>query len=65
MIFQRDHRLCRLRLPGCTVAATHIDHIVPVSQGGAWFDPNNLRASCRWCNLSRPLPQRQLNTREW
>jgi 5-methylcytosine-specific restriction endonuclease McrA len=44
---------CQLRLPGCTGGADHVDHIVPLSEGGARLDPDNLRASCQWCNLSR------------
>ena len=32
---------------------TTLDHIVPPEEGGAWFDPLNLRAACRGCNSKR------------
>ena len=31
-----------------------VDHIVPLSVGGAPFDLRNLRVLCRRCNLARP-----------
>jgi hypothetical protein len=37
----------------CGAPATHVDHIVTWRQGGAPFDPVNLRATCRKCNLGR------------
>ena len=52
-MLDRDHHTCRIALPGCTVQADSVDHIVPLSEGGARLDPRNLRASCRYCNLSR------------
>lgn len=51
-ILIRDRGLCQLRLPGCTLTATTIDHITPVSAGGT-DDPANLRASCAPCNTRR------------
>ncbi|MGY6501633.1 MAG: HNH endonuclease [Acidimicrobiales bacterium] len=62
---------CEIRGPGCTTAATHLDHIIPVSQGGAWFDPSNVRPACRTCNLRRgnratPAPAEPFRTsRRW
>lgn len=52
-IMERDSRLCRIQLDGCTGYATHVDHIIPPTKGGKWWDPTNLRAACRHCNLSR------------
>ncbi len=52
-ILARDGHVCQLRLPGCTGVATHIDHVTSVGEGGAWFDPNNLRGACRHCNCAR------------
>lgn len=70
-VLERDNYECRVRLPGCSEVATVADHIVPYLQGGAWYDPNNLRASCVGCNARRsrgvtsedptPLPP----SREW
>jgi 5-methylcytosine-specific restriction protein A len=51
-ILRRDGHACQLRLPGCTVTATHVDHIVPVINGGT-DNPVNLRAACAACNLAR------------
>jgi len=31
----------------------HVDHIKPVSKGGAMFDPDNLQVLCADCNLSK------------
>lgn len=31
----------------CTLAATVVDHITPLTRGGARLDPNNCRACCR------------------
>lgn len=49
-ILARDNHTCQICLPGCTVTATTVDHIQPVALGGAWYDPDNLRAACTHCN---------------
>lgn len=45
--------ICEINGPGCTRIATHLDHIIPVSKGGAWHDPDNVRPACATCNLRR------------
>jgi 5-methylcytosine-specific restriction endonuclease McrA len=59
-ILARDQWTCQIQGQGCTVRALphgrdagHVDHIVELSQGGAKYDPDNCRASCRTCNLRR------------
>jgi len=52
-VLERDGYLCQIRGPKCTINANHVDHIIPASQGGAWFDTDNLRAACAKCNLGR------------
>ena len=52
-ILERDGYLCQIQSDGCTRTANHVDHIVSPHIGGAWWDPNNLRASCGHCNLTR------------
>lgn len=52
-ILERDGYQCQVRGPTCTGVATQVDHIVPVSEGGAWWDEANLRASCAKCNRRR------------
>jgi len=60
-ILERDRWSCTLALPGCTTRATQVDHIVPLSRGGAKYDPGNCRAACAHCNQARgdrePVPQ--------
>ena len=47
-ILQRDQYSCYL----CgTPDANEVDHIRPRSKGGADYDPENLAAICRRCNL--------------
>jgi 5-methylcytosine-specific restriction endonuclease McrA len=57
----RDRGVCQVRDQGCTHAGTAVDHIVPVAEGGDFWDPTNLRASCRSCNSRRGA--RLANTR--
>jgi 5-methylcytosine-specific restriction endonuclease McrA len=49
-VIDRDLGLCQIKGPHCTTYATEVDHIVPRIEGGALFDPANLRAACRACN---------------
>lgn len=49
LVLDRDH-VCQMQLPGCTKWATAVDHVVPVADGGAFFDLCNLRGACRGCN---------------
>ena len=51
-VLDRDGHTCQIGWPGCTVHATHVDHIVPVVHGGTDGE-HNLRAACARCNLSR------------
>jgi HNH endonuclease len=41
---------CEVRGPRCTGIATTAHHLVPTSQGGAFFDLLNLQAACAPCN---------------
>lgn len=52
-ILERDGYACQINGPGCTLHASHVDHIIPWTEGGAWYDPANLRASCEHCNTAR------------
>jgi 5-methylcytosine-specific restriction endonuclease McrA len=53
VVLARDGHLCRIQGPRCTLNATEVDHIVRPEDGGAWYDPANLRASCGPCNRGR------------
>lgn len=50
-ILKRDNHECQIGLPGCTLTATTVDHIIPLAWGGDPRDPSNLRAACSHCNL--------------
>ena len=63
-ILERDEHLCQIRGEHCTIDANHVDHIVSPRQGGAWWDPANLRAACARCNNSRPDQKRSERWRE-
>lgn len=69
VILLRDPR-CMIRGAKCSVISTEVDHIVPLSMGGAPLDPNNLRGACVPCNRGRrpgkPRPAGTLPpSREW
>jgi 5-methylcytosine-specific restriction endonuclease McrA len=49
----RDGYVCQIRGPKCRGYATEVDHIVARVDGGAVFDPSNLRAACQPCNGGR------------
>ena len=51
-VLDRDNHTCQIGLLGCTNTATCVDHITPVSWGGEWYDPTNLRAACHNCNAA-------------
>jgi len=57
-ILRRDGYVCQVRLPGCTVRATAVDHIYPRAWGGRAV-PENLRAACSNCNNGRNNPDRR------
>jgi len=71
-ILNRDNYTCQIQTPGCTLKATAVDHIIPISKGGPPYDPQNLRACCQHCNNRRntkPKPAPTLPTetpsRQW
>lgn len=44
---------CAIGLDVCIGLATHVDHVLPLSQGGAKYDQANCRPACEPCNLAR------------
>jgi len=46
------HRVCEMRLPGCTKRANTVDHVIPLARGGA-DDESNYRAACASCHSSK------------
>lgn len=61
-VLERDGWICQIRGKHCLIRASEADHIIPISQGGAWLDPNNLRAACKPCNTGRVGHQ---HSRRW
>jgi len=53
LVLERDNNLCKIRSQGCLIAATQVDHVIPVLSGGAKLDPRNLRAAYQPCNRGR------------
>lgn len=50
-VLERDQHECQVGLHGvCTGTADVVDHVVPIADGGAVYDMENLRAACRACN---------------
>ena len=46
-----EHPLCQhCEARGVIRPAHHVDHITPISKGGAWFDAENLQALCHDCH---------------
>lgn len=63
-ILDRDRWTCTIASAGiCTGVASEVDHVQPLSRGGAKYDPGNCRAACAPCNRARgnaaPEPQPQ------
>jgi len=49
-----EEPVCRLRLPGCTIASQTGDHIIPVKyRPDLKLVRGNLRGSCHSCNMKR------------
>lgn len=47
-VLKRDAYRCAT--PRCTTKASHVDHIKPMSQGGAGLDMRNLLSRCASCH---------------
>lgn len=53
-----DEPLCRsCRKQGRLVKATTVDHIIPISQGGAELDDMNLQSLCTPCHSRKTLTE--------
>ncbi len=50
----RDGYLCQLRIARrCQGTANSVDHTIRPEDGGAFYDPTNLKASCVPCNTAK------------
>ncbi len=50
---ERDGYICQIRLPGCRVKATAVDHIIELEDGGAPYLLENVQAACVPCNTAK------------
>lgn len=50
---RKAHPYCQLRFAGCKGMTKEADHIIPISQGGAPFDPRNGQGACTPCHLKK------------
>ena len=55
LIYDRDGGMCQVcdRPHRVSPHAYDVDHIIPWSEGGSWFDPTNLRLACPESNRGR------------
>lgn len=44
-------RHCHAR--GVITVARHVDHIIAIERGGAWFDADNLQSLCHACHNAK------------
>jgi 5-methylcytosine-specific restriction protein A len=51
--------LCLLKQPARYIVATVVDHRIPISQGGAIWDPANHQAVCTSCHNSKTATERR------
>lgn len=51
-IIRRDRATCYLCGKVCELDEIHLDHVVPLSKGGA-HTPENVRVACAACNLEK------------
>jgi 5-methylcytosine-specific restriction endonuclease McrA len=49
-VLARDQYICRIQGPRCRGTADTVHHIIPISQGGAFWDEANLAGACSACN---------------
>jgi len=53
VVYERDGHICMICGKYVKKDAFHVDHIRPISKGGAEFALENLRLTCGSCNLSK------------
>jgi len=63
LVLERDRGECQIRGTRCQGWATEVDHVVAVADGGDFWGPANLRASCAPCNRGRGADM--TNARRW
>lgn len=55
-----NHPICKIcNDNGILQEGHHVDHIQPISQGGARLDPNNLQTLCITCHSRKTIKEQQ------
>ena len=58
--------LCRhCKEAGILRPAHHVDHIIPISKGGAWYDEDNLQSLCAECHSRKTLKDEGKNPKAY
>jgi 5-methylcytosine-specific restriction enzyme A len=52
-VLKRDGYICQMGLPGCTLEATQVDHVLSIAQGGNPFAEDQCRSVCARCHLAK------------
>lgn len=52
LLFKMNNPLCK-NFDTCGGASHTTDHIIPISEGGALYDLDNLQPLCQSCNASK------------
>ena len=51
--FRKAHPVCEYRIRCNGALATEVDHIIPLDEGGARYEWENLRATCHRCHVAK------------
>ena len=54
--YLKRHPLC-VNFHECGNMATVVDHIIPVSKGGSFWDPNNHQPMCKSCHDKKTMKE--------
>lgn len=57
ILFKQANPLC-INYDTCAGPTEYTDHIVPINEGGAMYEPTNLQPLCRKCNAAKTGRQR-------
>lgn len=59
IVLKRSKGTCEIKLTGCTHRATEADHIKPIAEGGAEYDPDNGQGACSPCHQKKTQQEAQ------
>jgi 5-methylcytosine-specific restriction protein A len=56
---------CMRKVPQRYVVATEVDHITPISAGGAAWDRGNVQSLCKSCHSRKTAKEMRLGGSRW